>query len=51
MGSGDTDEALRLSSMPWAEVRRWLDDHGYSRGREAEMSRWGIAEPYEWHGK
>jgi hypothetical protein len=28
---GDTDEAIRLSSMPWQEVRRWLDAHGYPR--------------------
>jgi hypothetical protein len=26
---GDLDEAIRLASMPWEEVRRWLDAHGY----------------------
>lgn len=26
---GDTDEAIRLSSMTWEEARRWLDAHGY----------------------
>jgi hypothetical protein len=25
---GDTDEAIRLSSMTWEEARRWLDAHG-----------------------
>jgi hypothetical protein len=28
---GDLDEAIRLASMPWEEVRRWLDAHGYPR--------------------
>ncbi len=28
---GDLDEAVRLASMPWEEVRRWLDAYGYSR--------------------
>ena len=28
---GDLDEAVRLASMPWEEVRRWLDAHGYPR--------------------
>ena len=26
---GDTDEAIRLSAMPWEDARHWLDAHGY----------------------
>lgn len=29
MDCGNVEEAIRLSSMQWAEIRRWLDDHGY----------------------
>jgi hypothetical protein len=28
---GDNREAIRLSSLPWAEVRHWLDAQGYAR--------------------
>jgi hypothetical protein len=27
---GDNREAIRLSSLPWAEVRHWLDAQGYT---------------------
>jgi hypothetical protein len=34
---GDTGEAIRLASMPWEEVRRWLDAHGHpQRGGDGE---------------
>ena len=35
---GDLEEAIRLASMPWEEVRRWLDAQGYP-GEAATMSK------------
>jgi hypothetical protein len=29
MDRGDVDEAVRLSSLQWEELSRWLEDHGY----------------------
>jgi hypothetical protein len=29
MDRGDIDEAIRLSSLQWAELNHWLKDHGY----------------------
>ena len=33
---GDDDEAIRLSSLSWAEARHWLDAHGYSQHRDED---------------
>lgn len=29
MDRGDVDEAVRLSSLQWSEMSRWLVEHGY----------------------
>jgi hypothetical protein len=29
MDRGDVDEAIRLSSMQWEQVRRWLEEDGF----------------------
>jgi hypothetical protein len=34
---GDLDEASRLASMSWEEVRRWLDAHGYPQRGDAQQ--------------
>ena len=31
---GDGREAIRLSSLPWAQVRHWLDALGYAHDRD-----------------
>jgi hypothetical protein len=31
---GDNQEAIRLSSLPWAQVRHWLDAQGYARASD-----------------
>jgi hypothetical protein len=37
---GDLDEASRLASMSWEEVRRWLDAHGYpQRGHTQQQDK------------
>jgi hypothetical protein len=31
---GDSREAIHLSSLPWMQVRHWLDAHGYAHTAE-----------------